>query len=1092
MPIDGSTVLVALHCHSDRSDGDLSPARLAERLAAEGVRFAALTDHDTVGGLAEFRAALLLLGIGAIDGVEITAASPFGELHLLGYGMDPAHAGLLALLESARRQTDDGMQGLVDSLKRIRSGSMRPPAGIPPAQEAIRAVHAAGGAAFLAHPLSYGLDGDSLETCLRGLKAAGLDGLEAVYSPYAAEEIRRLLDLAAVHGLAVSAGSDYHGPGMHGHSSAGVPMSRVQWTALRELLFRPSSGGRAAQADRAQGPHPRDIRRMAPGGFAARIAAPALIAMALFTLSIFAVILPRFERILLDRKKDMIRELTNSAVSILREYAAEESAQRMGRAQAQAAAAARVRDLRYGAEGKDYFWITDMRPAMIMHPYRTELDGSDLTGYMDANGVLVFVEFVNAVRQKEEGYVEYLWQWKDDSHRIVPKLSFVKRFPAWDWVVGTGIYLDDVNAEILRVTGSLIRISAGIAVAIAVLLFLVVQQSLSIERRRRRAESALGESHERYRALVEAASEGMVVVIDGACAYANPTFLSMLGYTEGELPLLGISEILRPYAGAEDEVRAFIASLDKPSGSGPTGALECILAGKNGREIDAVLTASRLGVGARMGTVLIARDVSAGYAAPGGGGSFPALWEEGGIGLFRASWGRKSFILECNAEARRIFGPSQTTDAAAADLFALAADARDADRLRAELSALGAVRDRDLALCRADGSSCIVSLTLVRARNPARGSRIVEGMARDVTVIRRRERARSELLVELEENRVRAASAEVPFSIVMDRMIRAARSVQELSESRRKLLELLRELMEGGAPQRNIGLLYVSASDLMVERLVDLALADLGKPPAAFAFLALGSEGRREQIPGSDQDNAVIFEPAAESARESARGYFLALGEKVCGGLDAIGVPLCAGGVMARNRPWCATIQEWQGHFTAWIRTPEPRELLEFNTFFDLRCLAGETELTERLLACVRGLLAENPPFFPHHARDELDRRLPVFRKGGTLDAKQALAPIVSFARIYALRHGVRATHTLQRLEILRDAGVLDRGSFQDTVLAFECIARLRMACQLSGRGNAVEISSLSQADETLLKEAIASLGVLRKKIGWDFLGTVL
>jgi len=147
---------------------------------------------------------------------------------------------------------------------------------------------------------------------------------------------------------------------------------------------------------------------------------------------------PRFQAILLERKKEMIRELTNSAVSILAEYAAEERAGPLSRAEAQAAAAGRLRDMRYNL--KDYFWITDLHPRMIMHPYRRELEGTDVSGYTDANGVRVFVEFAQAVREKDEGYVEYLWQWMDDAQRIVPKLSFVERFQPWNWVVGTGIY----------------------------------------------------------------------------------------------------------------------------------------------------------------------------------------------------------------------------------------------------------------------------------------------------------------------------------------------------------------------------------------------------------------------------------------------------------------------------------------------------------------------------------------------------------------------------------------------------------------------------------------------------------------------------
>jgi PAS domain S-box-containing protein len=1205
-------VLVSLHCHSSLSDGALSPDALAEKLAAEGVRYASLTDHDTLDGLASFRASLSRRGIGVIDGVEISAASAWGEMHLLGYGFDPADRELAAMLDGVRRYRDPGMTGLVDSLKRIGGKADQPRAGIPSTAEAIAAIHAAGGVAFLAHPLSYGLSAGDLEAAVRVLKGEGLDGLEAIYAPYREEQVRRLEGLASAAGLAVSAGSDYHGPGMPGHSQAAVPMPVPAWEALRALLFRAPAAGQppAGAAARVGGPHAVDARRLAPGRFAARVVLPAVVAMALFTTSIFALIIPRFERTLLDRKKEMIRELTNSAVSILAEYAADERAGRATRGQAQAAAAARVRDLRYGAEGKDYFWITDMHPTMIMHPYRPELNGTDVTGYTDANGVRVFVEFVKAVVVKEEGYVEYLWQWKDDAHRIVPKLSFVKRFSAWDWVVGTGIYLEDVTAEIGRVTRSLIWLSAGIVVILGLLLFVVTQQSLAIERRRRRAESALRESHERYRALVEASTEGMVVVIGGACTYANGTFLQMLGYGEAELSLLSITDIVRPYHGAEEETRVFLSSLEQPPGSDAAvpANLECSLTGRGGRSVDVVISASEILVGGRAGAILTVRDVGAWSQAGEGveAGGLPAFWRDGGVGLFRASWGRRAFLLEANTEARRLFGAGGGEDAGRLDFLSLAANPRDAERLFTDLAAGGAVKDRDLEIRRPDGAARTLSLTLILARDEDGGVRHLEGMARDVTEARQRDHSRSELMAELEssslfltglvddhvreapwvgtETSIRAAAERMgidgvdallvsspagdPLGIVTDRdvrdrvvaegldlrapvreimssplvwipagslvseavavmrdkeighlvvrgaagaavgmvrsrdllhahrlstgavgrRIREAGSIEEVRGCRGLLVELVRGLAASGAGSRSIGAVFTAASDLIVQKLLDLAMSALGQAPAPFAFLALGSEGRGEQIPGSDQDNAIIFDcPASE--RESTRAYFLALAGTVCGWLDELGVPYCPGGMMAKTPAWCASREEWVAHFTRWVTLPEPQEILDFNMFFDLRPVTGEQSLARGLLSTVRELLDANPPFFLHHARDAIARKLPAPRKGGVLDAKEAITPVVSFARLYALRHGVEATNTLDRLAALREKGALTAESHDGAARAFTLFQRLRLSSQLDGRGNRVDLSALAPAEEALLRESIAQLALLQKRIGWDFLG---
>jgi methyl-accepting chemotaxis protein len=110
-------------------------------------------------------------------------------------------------------------------------------------------------------------------------------------------------------------------------------------------------------------------------------------------------------------------------------------------------AAAIIENLRYGPEMKDYFWINDMHPTMIMHPYKPELNGRDLSQNEDPNGKRLFVEFVNICRQNGEGFVDYYWP-KYGAEKPQPKISFVKLFPKWNWVVGTGLYVDDIDVQV--------------------------------------------------------------------------------------------------------------------------------------------------------------------------------------------------------------------------------------------------------------------------------------------------------------------------------------------------------------------------------------------------------------------------------------------------------------------------------------------------------------------------------------------------------------------------------------------------------------------------------------------------------------------
>ena len=109
--------------------------------------------------------------------------------------------------------------------------------------------------------------------------------------------------------------------------------------------------------------------------------------------------------------------------------------------------AAQIAALRYGPENKDYFWINDMHPTMVMHPYKPKLNGKDLSGIKDPNGKKLFVEFVKVCRENGAGFVDYHWP-KYGADEPQPKLSFVKLFKKWNWVIGTGMYIDDLDTMI--------------------------------------------------------------------------------------------------------------------------------------------------------------------------------------------------------------------------------------------------------------------------------------------------------------------------------------------------------------------------------------------------------------------------------------------------------------------------------------------------------------------------------------------------------------------------------------------------------------------------------------------------------------------
>ena len=146
---------------------------------------------------------------------------------------------------------------------------------------------------------------------------------------------------------------------------------------------------------------------------------------------------------LLAGKEEQTRSLVDLGYStVAAQYAREQSGE-LTEPQAQAIARDTLRAMRYGDQ--NYLWINDLRPVMIMHPFKPELEGHDLSSLHDPDGTRIFVEFTRLARQNGGGFLYYFWP-RPGQTRPVRKVSYVREFAPWGWVIGTGIYVDDVNA----------------------------------------------------------------------------------------------------------------------------------------------------------------------------------------------------------------------------------------------------------------------------------------------------------------------------------------------------------------------------------------------------------------------------------------------------------------------------------------------------------------------------------------------------------------------------------------------------------------------------------------------------------------------
>jgi methyl-accepting chemotaxis protein len=175
------------------------------------------------------------------------------------------------------------------------------------------------------------------------------------------------------------------------------------------------------------------------------------------------------------QRQSELRHLTELAVSIFAEEHAAAQRGDLPVADAQKRALARVSALRYG--NNDYFFVMDMTPRILMHPILPQLVGKDMSDGKDPNGKPLFMEMVNVIRHDGQGFVDYLWP-KPGSDKPQPKLSFVAGFAPWGWIVGTGVYIDDLSAQAWASTQRTL-IAAGMGVLIMLLVSTFVARRIT-------------------------------------------------------------------------------------------------------------------------------------------------------------------------------------------------------------------------------------------------------------------------------------------------------------------------------------------------------------------------------------------------------------------------------------------------------------------------------------------------------------------------------------------------------------------------------------------------------------------------------------
>lgn len=939
---------------------------------------------------------------------------------------------------------------------------------------------------------------------------------------------------------------------------------------------------------------------------------PALLAILLFILTIFFIIIPRYEQNVMNGKREIIKELTNTAISILTKYESDEKDGKLTREEAQATAISRLQYLRYGEENKDYFWITDTVPVMVMHPFRKDLNGKDLGKLADPHGKYLFVEMVNTVQANEHGYVDYMWQWKDDSSLIVPKLSYVSIFKPWNWVVGTGVYIEDVKKEISGLTKSMSQISTGISVLIASLLLYVFFQGIKTEQRKNKAEEELKKSKDKYLTLVEAATDGLLMVSEGKIIFANAIFGRMSGYAVENLHEFPVLRIIGKNNNAH-----IIHELSQYAIK--DGKYEVTLVKKDGTFFDVLLTSSTALFHEENVNIWILKDITTAGDISFTNVDYQKLISTLNVGFFKANLNAKGIFLFADITAIRILGADNFDELSNQPLANFIEQPGDRKEIIRELQKEGVVKNKAVTIITKRKDKRIVSVSLLTLPDEKSEGLICDGIIEDITVtenakalsakviaegksgellfetpvinssyppvltsadktigesIAMLERSKSGCLVLtstknevigiVTNNDIRNRVIELkldfdnpsymimsspvvsaPDQITMKEAFSVCRSknishlilknslgkvtgvfslyhfllkhlevsdhenegiahaisVEDLRDAYRKLQVKVSALIQNGMPVSFITGITTRFSDEVVKKLAEFAINELGKPPADFAFICMGSEGRMEETLLTDQDNAIVYDDVPKEMEQSVKIYFERFSKIVCEHLNKVGYLFCKGNIMAMNPQWCKPFTSWLNYFRKWIMEPEPQNLLEATIFFDFRHIYGDEKLVTTLRERINSMVKENPPFLYHMANNTVQLK-PLHLPSGNIHAdkhtdyielKSALVPLIMFARTYALSNEITLTSTTERLRQLKEKGVIADDHYAELIFAYHFLMGLRLktqAFQMQGNeklSNILVYTNISKTEFYILKKVISDIQDLQIKMKNDF-----
>ncbi|WP_116772193.1 DUF294 nucleotidyltransferase-like domain-containing protein [Maribacter litoralis] len=338
---------------------------------------------------------------------------------------------------------------------------------------------------------------------------------------------------------------------------------------------------------------------------------------------------------------------------------------------------------------------------------------------------------------------------------------------------------------------------------------------------------------------------------------------------------------------------------------------------------------------------------------------------------------------------------------------------------------------------------------------------------------------------------------------VLVKAIKRATRTKKIKQLRKSIMVLLAGYLEQNIPLGIIAKIISELNDTCIKQVVEISINKMGTPPPVkFAWLALGSQGRSEQLLHTDQDNALVFEDVPEEDLPKTTTYFLELSKHVTKALNVIGYEYCPADMMASNPKWCLSLQEWKNKLSYWISNPGPNEVLMSSIFFDYSLAYGERSLLDNMSDHIFRTVDKYPIFLVHLANGALQspsptgffRQFLVEQDGQHKDffdlKSRALRPLIDAARVLILSHSVKAiSNTWERYEKLAELEPNNKELYLACSYATKALLKFRTKQGLSHHdsGRFIELEQLTKQEKMKLKRTFKAIKEIQELITLRF-----